>query len=803
MANSVIKHIQVGPSGTTYDIVNQKVKVGATTFDDNAVVSITGSNGVSVVGATGTNPTITVKGPSNYVIGGSQTTTSSADGGSNVFTFNKSDGTSATFTVKNGSKGSTGAVGPTGPTGPAPDLTKYPTLAGTNTFTSKNYFDNKIYLGTPENNVAELSFKDGTTDNPTPEKAYIRTVIQAGAEYNGRPTIDFVNTEGGSHRDMIALTKWDKPNEHYYRTALENAVSSDPGSTSRHSAAIAHYELGSDGIPKNNYRATFPLKSGTVAFTSDIDVTAAGNNTLSGTNTFTGSNWFKGNGAIITTQNGIRIGFSNGVSPDTDSGIYSIDKYGFYGLGENGSLQTIKFPDLSTFSTATHTIPLSDTNNTFTGTNLFKGGTTQFLTSSAGLNDPKTDVGASGMLCQTGGNVGTYYKDGKITNGTNTLTLPLKSGTVALTDDCITIIERTGITLPTKTASTTIALTDEEKALIVKDPSKVMFKINLSNVFYYSGAHGPTYRYDPVYPRSGNSYYIQVDQQTGSPCIMFITLQGVVTSNPALSGSESTLTSISINGTSYKIGDVTAAGNNTFTGTNTFKTETSDNLYRTLINLDGVSVGTGPRSSIAADTTYGYNDIKRLNTSNSYTYTFPSKSGVFALTSDIDVKAAGNNTFTGSNKFYGSVNIRESTASEGNFVEITGTGYIRAFNNEDNSVSGGKGNNLILHLPLNKEGNYTIATTDDIPDTSNFVTLSGAQTISGNKTFNNHIILPNGPDGYIEFGNWRFFGYSLYNSVTGTSLSFSSDKNGTIATTSDIPIKTATLSGTTLSITLS
>lgn len=115
--NKVIKHIQIGPSGTTYTLVNQKVKVGTTTFDDNAVVSITGSNGVSVIGTTGTNPTITVKGPSNYVIGGSQTTTSSADGGSNVFTFNKSDGTSATFTVKNGSKGSVGAVGPTGAAG--------------------------------------------------------------------------------------------------------------------------------------------------------------------------------------------------------------------------------------------------------------------------------------------------------------------------------------------------------------------------------------------------------------------------------------------------------------------------------------------------------------------------------------------------------------------------------------------------------------------------------------------------------------------------------------------------------------
>ena len=47
--------------------------------------------------------------------GGSQTATSTADGGSNVFTFNKSDGTTTTLTVKNGSKGSTGATGATGP----------------------------------------------------------------------------------------------------------------------------------------------------------------------------------------------------------------------------------------------------------------------------------------------------------------------------------------------------------------------------------------------------------------------------------------------------------------------------------------------------------------------------------------------------------------------------------------------------------------------------------------------------------------------------------------------------------------
>ena len=63
---------------------------------------------------------------SNYLTGGSQTATSSADGGSNVYTF--SDG--STITVKNGSKGSAGATGPqglkgdpgaTGPQGPKGD----------------------------------------------------------------------------------------------------------------------------------------------------------------------------------------------------------------------------------------------------------------------------------------------------------------------------------------------------------------------------------------------------------------------------------------------------------------------------------------------------------------------------------------------------------------------------------------------------------------------------------------------------------------------------------------------------------
>lgn len=61
--------------------------------------------------------TVTVNG-SALLKSGSQTTTSTADGGSNVYTFTDTKGAISTFTVKNGSKGSTGPIGPVGPQGP-------------------------------------------------------------------------------------------------------------------------------------------------------------------------------------------------------------------------------------------------------------------------------------------------------------------------------------------------------------------------------------------------------------------------------------------------------------------------------------------------------------------------------------------------------------------------------------------------------------------------------------------------------------------------------------------------------------
>ena len=74
-----------------------------------------------------------------------QTTTSTEDGGTNVITVTKTDGTSSTFTVRNGSKGSTGATGARGATGAA----GYTPVRGTDYWTAddiaaiQSYIDEK------------------------------------------------------------------------------------------------------------------------------------------------------------------------------------------------------------------------------------------------------------------------------------------------------------------------------------------------------------------------------------------------------------------------------------------------------------------------------------------------------------------------------------------------------------------------------------------------------------------------------------------------------------------------------------
>lgn len=75
-----------------------------------------GLGGGTVYGGVDVKGNLTSNG-SALLKSGKQTTTSTADGGSNVYTFTDTKDATSTFTVRNGSKGSTGPVGPTGPHG--------------------------------------------------------------------------------------------------------------------------------------------------------------------------------------------------------------------------------------------------------------------------------------------------------------------------------------------------------------------------------------------------------------------------------------------------------------------------------------------------------------------------------------------------------------------------------------------------------------------------------------------------------------------------------------------------------------
>lgn len=124
-AKSILASAFKGDTGAT----------GATGATGNGIKAITytassasgGSNTLTITQTNGTSQTFTIKngkdGTGSSTGGGAdgvgvesveQTTTSSADGGTNVITVTLTDGTSSTFSVKNGSKGSTGAAGASG-----------------------------------------------------------------------------------------------------------------------------------------------------------------------------------------------------------------------------------------------------------------------------------------------------------------------------------------------------------------------------------------------------------------------------------------------------------------------------------------------------------------------------------------------------------------------------------------------------------------------------------------------------------------------------------------------------------------
>ena len=149
-------------------------------------------------------------------------------------------------------------------------------------------------------------------------------------------------------------------------------------------------------------------------------VTSDTNQSISGKKTFNGGAQFGAN--TVFNNNGIQIPAANAFKV---MGMYDIS-----------------FPSKSGTIALTSDIPSGGSgdvtaagNNTFTGNNRFQGGTTSFTTASPGPNTPATIINSDGVLCQTEGDVGTYYKNNQIIHQGSTLGLPYKSGTLATTDD--------------------------------------------------------------------------------------------------------------------------------------------------------------------------------------------------------------------------------------------------------------------------------------------------------------------------------------------------------------------------------
>ena len=190
-----------GPKGDTGSTGSQGPK------GDKGDTGATGSAGVSVS---------SVK----------QTTTSTADGGSNVITVTLSNGTTSTFTVKNGSKGSTGAAGKDGADG----LPGVPGADGNDGCTPVRGVD---YWTTADK--AEI-------------EAYIATELAKRGQLKPEPaeSMEWLKANGDTTKMYVLLDKTDANYGMIYAWRLtEKEVESGGGDYTN----ILHLAVNADGTP--------------------------------------------------------------------------------------------------------------------------------------------------------------------------------------------------------------------------------------------------------------------------------------------------------------------------------------------------------------------------------------------------------------------------------------------------------------------------------------------------------------------------------------------------------------------------
>jgi hypothetical protein len=193
----------------------------------------------------------------------------------------------------------------------------------------------------------------------------------------------------------------------------------------------------------------------------------------------------------------------------------------------------------------------------------------------------------------------------------------------------------------------------------------------------------------------------------------------------------------------------------------------------------------------------------------------------------------GQKTFTGYGLFDNGIYIKKDGTLSGitgyNTIDANNTSIILSLTNASSAAEFKLSNLTELRFFDLPNASGTIALTSDIPSLSNYVTLSTAQTITGDKTFSGAVI--NDGDLYIKqdasyapktgyvnlfAGAGNILTYNFGNSNINQSLSFPSngrvysfpDATGTLALTSDIPSlagyvptsRTITINGTTFDL---
>ena len=401
------------------------------------------------------------------------------------------------------------------------------------------------------------------------------------------------------------------------------------------------------------------------------DVTATGSNTFTGSNKFTQKPRF---------NSGFQLGFTASAPEVND--LWEIDKEGFKAAGSSLSTQTIKFPDLSTFFTANHTIPLNDTDNTFTGTNTFNNGEFRVVssygiaalnidplgpsgTSHTGMTTLKSaidqycsiDLGAGSLSINS---IGTNNNTGHIdiSTGANGVDFNIAGVTSALKvlSDGIKVNSKTkycGGKIDNIVSGTTYSLSLPSKSGTLITTADIMVASAPDKAGSAGLVPAPAAGDQLKYLRGDGTwsdYNLNTANSTDTSSKIYLigareqtTFPQTYSHDTAYVGTDGCLYS-----NSKKV--ATVGDNNTFTGSNTFtgdfsrKTRDSSGAmyYKESISDQGFTVGVG--STEAASNTqaiYGWGHIKvTAGAAGTVTLDLPVKTGTLALTSDIPIKTA-------------------------------------------------------------------------------------------------------------------------------------------------------------------